>query len=136
MKTNADNPVLGIVGPCTAGKSTLVRSLNGRYAVELRHKAQEHSYVQEMWQRIHPPTWLVFLDVSFAVTLERNPRLNWSEEESQEQQRRLAHAREHTDLYVQTDGLTPEQGAEKVAAFLDQLGVPPLEGSQEGPPLA
>jgi deoxyadenosine/deoxycytidine kinase len=129
MKTKADIPILGIAGPCTAGKSTLIHILSGRYAVELRHKAQEHSYVQDMWQRIYPPTWLVFLDVSFDTTLERNPRLNWTREEYQEQQRRLTHARAHADLIVQTDGLTAQQVAERVAAFLEEAGVPhePLE---------
>ena len=92
--------------------------------------------MQAMWQRIHPPTWLVFLDVSFAVTLKRNPRLNWSEDEYLEQQRRLAHARKHTDLYLQTDALSPVQVAEKVAAFLEQMGVPPAQESQEEPPFA
>src|SRR5574338_636701 len=106
MKTKAELPILGIAGPCTAGKSTLIQILSGRYAVELRHKAQEHSYVQDMWQRIYPPTWLIFLDVSFDTTLERNPRLNWSREEYHEQQRRLTHARAHADLIVETDGLS------------------------------
>ena len=125
MRTKPDRPVIGIVGPCTAGKSTLVRNLDGRYAVELRHKAQEHSYVQEMWQRINPPTWLIFLDVTFDTTLERNPRLNWSMQEYEEQQRRLAHARAHADLYLPTDGLSPEQVTERVAAFLEGMGIAP-----------
>lgn len=113
---------VGIVGPCTAGKSTLIHRLGDIFRdVELRHIAQEHSYVQYMWQRISQPEWLIFLDVSYDVTLQRK-NLNWTEAEYQEQQRRLAHAREHADLYINTDGLTPEGVAEKVSDFLAGLG--------------
>ncbi len=129
MKTESDlrRPRVGIVGPCTSGKSTLITNLRRVQAVELRHIAQEHSYVQTMWQHISKPDWLVFLDVSYPVTIDRNPRLNWSEEDYQEQQRRLAHAREHANIIISTDGLTPEQVAEKVLAFLNNLGLGPTE---------
>jgi ATPase subunit of ABC transporter with duplicated ATPase domains len=127
MKTTDKIPSIGIVGPCTAGKSTLIRSLEGKYNVDLRHKAQEHSYVPSMWQRINPPNWLIFLDVSYPVSKQRK-RLNWTEAEYQEQQRRLAHARENADLYLMTDNLTADQVAEQVAAFIIQLGVEPVEG--------
>lgn len=116
---------MGIVGPCTAGKSTLIQALGEVYSkVELRHIAQEHSYVQYMWQRISQPVWLIFLDVSYGVSLRRK-NLNWTEAEYQEQQRRLAHAREHADLIIDTDGLTPEGVAERVKGFLASLGFEP-----------
>jgi ATPase subunit of ABC transporter with duplicated ATPase domains len=124
MKTIINNPPrVGVVGPCTAGKTTLIRNLAGRYPIELRHKAQEHSYVQSMWQRINPPDWLVFLDVSYNVSLQRK-NLDWTPAEYQEQQRRLAHAREHADYYLMTDNLTAAQVAEKVAEFFDSLALP------------
>lgn len=114
-------PRVGIVGPCTSGKSTLIANLRQVQQIELRHIAQEHSYVQTMWQQIAHPDWLVFLDVSYPVSMERK-KLNWTEAEYQEQQRRLSHARSHTDFYVNTDELTPEQVAEKVLEFLETLG--------------
>lgn len=122
MRTESDSrrPVVGIVGPCTSGKSTLIANLRRLQQIELRHIAQEHSYVQSMWQQITHPDWLVFLDVSYPTSMERK-KLNWTEAEYQEQQRRLAHARSHADFYVNTDGLTPEQVAEKVLEFLDSL---------------
>lgn len=127
MKTSGNvPPSIGIVGPCTAGKSTLIHNLNGRYRVALRHKAQEHSYVQTMWQRINPPTWLVFLDVSYPVSLQRK-NLNWTVEEYEEQQRRLAHARQNADFYLMTDGMTPEEVAGAVADFLHRLGVEQID---------
>jgi ATPase subunit of ABC transporter with duplicated ATPase domains len=135
MKTEADPPSttrppggrrrIGIVGPCTAGKSTLIHRLGPVYGgIELRHIAQEHSYVQQMWQRISQPEWLIFLDVSYPVTLQRK-KLNWTEAEYQEQQRRLAHAREHADLVIDTDELTPEGVVERVKVFLSALGFEP-----------
>jgi ABC-type branched-subunit amino acid transport system ATPase component len=113
---------IGIVGPCTAGKSTLINRLRGRYNVVLRHIAQEHSYVQNMWQRLNPPNWLVFLDVTYPVSMQRK-KLNWTLAEYQEQQRRLIHARQHADFYLMTDELTPDQVAEKVGEFLTRQGI-------------
>jgi hypothetical protein len=39
---------------------------------------------------------------------------------SDEQRRRLAHAREHCHLYVDTDGLTVAEVAAAIAEFVDQ----------------
>ncbi len=107
---------IGIVGPCTSGKSTLIHNLRVE-GIELRHIAQEHSYVQAMWQLIGKPDMLVYLDVSYAESMARK-KLNWTEAEYREQIRRLQHAREHADLYVLTDGLSPEQVAQRVGEFL------------------
>ncbi len=126
MKTSADPGQIrvGIVGPCTAGKSTLMANLLAEKPaeIELRHIAQEHSYVQTMWQVISHPRLLVFLDVTYPVTLQRK-KLNWTEAEYLEQQRRLAHARQHANFYLLTDGLTPRQVAEEVKGFLVREGV-------------
>lgn len=130
MKEPGDRTLqkIGIVGPCTAGKSTLIKQLEGQYNVVLRHIAQEHSYVQNMWQRITQPNWLVFLDVTYPVTMQRK-NLNWTQKEYQEQQRRLKHAREHADFYLLTDDFTPEQVAERVAAFIQEKGIQPIDAS-------
>lgn len=121
---------IGVVGPCTSGKSTLLQNLREVPGIELRHIAQEHSYVQTMWQRISHPRWLIFLDVSYPVTLNRK-NLGWTLAEYQEQQRRLAHARAHADFYLMTDDLTPGQVAEKVRNFLAQAGALP-ESARSG----
>lgn len=86
--------------------------------------------MQTMWQRINQPNWLVFLDVSYPESLRRR-NLDWTVEEYQEQQRRLAHAREHADFYLMTDTLTPEQVAEQVTAFLAGMGVEPPDDPRD-----
>ena len=109
-------PIVGIVGPCCAGKSTLLRTL-GALGYSARHIAQEHSYAPRMWQIIGQPDVLVFLDVSYPVAQQRR-WMNWKPEDMEEQQRRLRHAREHCDLYLHTDALTIEQARQRVIEFL------------------
>ena len=119
MKTNDKLPRIGIVGPCTSGKSTLIANLRSQ-PIDLRHIAQEHSYVQTMWQVIAKPDHLVYLDVSYPESMRRK-NLNWSESEYLEQIRRLQHARQHADFYLHTDYLTPQQVAQKVLEFISSL---------------
>ena len=99
--------LIGIVGPCGSGKSTLMRGLI-QAGYSCRHIAQEHSYVPYMWQRITNPDCLLFLEASFAVCTDRR-RLNWLEADYEEQLRRLAHARQHADLVINTDRLNIAQ---------------------------
>jgi deoxyadenosine/deoxycytidine kinase len=113
--------LIGVVGPCGSGKSTLTAGLE-RLGYRTRHIAQEHSYVKDMWQRLTNPDILVFLDASWAVTCQRR-RLNWTEAEWQEQQFRLRHASEHADLYVETDTLSIEQVLERVVVFVRGKGL-------------
>lgn len=98
---------IGIVGPCGSGKSTLIALLK-QMGIEARHIAQEHSYVPDMWQRLTNPDILVFLEVSYHEATRRR-RLNWTQDEYQEQLHRLRHAHQHATFCINTNGLTPEQ---------------------------
>ncbi|MEW5938510.1 MAG: hypothetical protein AB1750_02505 [Chloroflexota bacterium] len=109
--------LVGVVGPCGSGKSTLIATLEAR-GYPCRHIAQEHSYVKDMWKRISNPDLLIFLQASYPVCTARR-KLDWTEEEYAEQQRRLAHALEHADLIVDTDALTPDEVAARVLDFLE-----------------
>lgn len=113
-------PLVGVVGPCGSGKSTLIAGLE-RYGYSCRHIAQEHSYVQAMWQKIGKPDILIYLYASFPTSTSRR-RLNWLERDHSEQLRRLAHAREHAHLIVNTDDLTPEEVLQKALEFLQGTG--------------
>jgi deoxyadenosine/deoxycytidine kinase len=96
--------VIGVVGPCGAGKSSLVAGLKAE-GIVVRHIAQEHSYVPDMWKRITNPDILIYLDVSYENTIIRR-NLDWSYAEYAEQLHRLRHARQHADLFLDTNPLT------------------------------
>lgn len=99
--------VLGIVGPCASGKTTLVASLR-ELNFQVRHIAQEHSYVPEMWKIIAKPDLLIYLDVSFKQSILRT-NTTWTKKIFEKQIHRLEHAREHADIYINTEDLTPQQ---------------------------
>lgn len=120
MKTSDALPLVGIVGPCGSGKTTLISGLN-TYQIPTRHIAQEHSYVPSMWQRITNPDLLIYLECSYEETIRRR-QLNWTEKEYQEQLRRLAHARAHADLRIDTDQYTPQEILQQVLTFLRKSG--------------
>ena len=115
-------PIVGVVGPCASGKSTLIQGL-AQMGIPARHIAQEHSYVQTMWKRITNPDILIFLDASYEATIARR-NLNWTVDEYLEQQRRLANARECCNFYLFTDSMTPVQVLEQVKSFLFQNEYP------------
>ena len=117
--------LIGIVGPCSAGKSTLIRKLQ-RKGYICRHIAQEHSYVPQMWQKIVNPLVLIYLDVSYEVSIQRR-LLNLTTAEFDEQKKRLRHAYQNADIYIFTDPLSPEEVfAEVLASFEDQDVQPQL----------
>jgi deoxyadenosine/deoxycytidine kinase len=110
------NPLIGIVGPCGAGKSTLAEGLK-QHGYNTRAIAQEHSYVKDMWRQMTNPSTLIFLQASWAVCTRRR-NLNWTEAEWEEQQYRLRHAREHADFTLDTDPLDISGVLEKTLEFL------------------
>ncbi len=116
-------PLVGVVGPCCAGKTTLVKALTA-LGIPARVIAQEHSYVPHMWQTISGPDWLIYLDVSYGVAQERR-RMNWTPADLEEQHRRLRHARTYCDLYLPTDDLTPAQVLEQTLALVTSQPRPP-----------
>lgn len=112
---------IGVVGPCAAGKSTLIGSLRAR-GYQIKHIAQEHSYVADMWRKIAKPDLLIYLYASYKTTIIRR-KLNWTEKEYQVQMKRLEHAREHADLFIDTDHLSPEQVLLTAVGYLAGRGI-------------
>lgn len=108
---------IGVVGPCAAGKTTLVKKLR-ELGYNVRHIAQEHSYVPDMWKRITNPDILIFLDVNYPNTLLRK-KLGWTLQEYQEQLQRLAHARQHADLIIDTNSLTEDEVSQLAINFIE-----------------
>jgi len=116
MTSSDSKPTIGIVGPCGSGKTTLTRSLE-QHQIIVRHIAQEHSYVADMWQRISHPTLLIFLNVSFKNATKRR-KLKWTLPEFEEQLHRLRHAREHANLVLETDQMSPDEVLNAVLRFI------------------
>jgi adenylate kinase family enzyme len=111
---------IGIVGPCSAGKSTLAQGLKQRGYPDVRLISQEHSYVPYMWQRITNPDVLIYLDVSYENAQKRR-WLNWMPHEYAEQLRRLGHARQHAQLILDTNPLSVEGVLDAVVQFLGTI---------------
>ena len=115
VQVNLD--LVKIVGVSAAGKSTLVAGLR-RMGYNARPVAQEHSQVPDMWQRIRPPNWLIFLDADLAAQGERRPDVSWDEPWRLTELERLAHARTHADLVIDTSLLSPESVLDRAVSFL------------------
>jgi guanylate kinase len=117
--SNPDQRLLiGVVGPCGSGKSTLIVGLE-KHGYRCRHIAQEHSYVKYMWQRITNPDILIFLQCSYENSTARR-KLNWLPADYEEQQRRLSHAREHAHIIMDTNLLNPDEVLARVLTFLKE----------------
>jgi cytidylate kinase len=121
MEPPAKKSLIGVVGPCGSGKSTLVAGLE-QYGYACRHIAQEHSYVLAMWQKIAKPDILIFLHASFPVSTARR-KLTWQKKDHDEQLRRLSHARQHANVVIDTDGLTSDQVLQQVLNYLKDISV-------------
>ncbi|MCQ3938231.1 MAG: hypothetical protein DPW18_14460 [Chloroflexi bacterium] len=116
MDNDPADILIGVVGPCGSGKSTLIQGLE-KHGYRCRHIAQEHSYVKTMWRVVTKPDLLIFLQASFENSTARR-NLDWTRADYEEQQRRLSHAREHAHLVIDTDNLNAE---EVLARALDHL---------------
>jgi deoxyadenosine/deoxycytidine kinase len=118
--TASKSLLIGVVGPCGAGKSTLIEALDS-LGYSTRHIAQEHSYVKDMWKRLTNPDLLIFLHASFPVTKQRKSKMiHWTESDYNKEQRRLSHAKIHADLIIDTDNLSIQEVREQALAFINK----------------
>lgn len=114
------DPLIAVVGVCAAGKSTLARNLRA-LGWNARQVAQEHSYAPDMWRRITGPAILIYLDAQLATTRQRRQDPEFPAWLLEAERDRLRHARQHCDIYVPTDDLTPEEVLTQVLSALARL---------------
>ena len=106
---------VAVVGVCASGKTTLVKGLQ-EAGVDAYNVAQEHSCIRSFWNKRNPDV-LIMIDATLSA-IKRRRRVSWTEERLITQHERLANAREHADLYIQTDAYSAQEVLEQVLAFL------------------
>jgi nicotinamide riboside kinase len=109
--------LISIVGPCSSGKSELARRLR-RVGYHVKEVRQEHSMVPTLWRHFSEPDVLIYLDVSQQVAAEREGLSKPSSWWQEEREVRLADARRHCDLYIDTSDMTPTEVFAEAADYL------------------
>ena len=113
----ADSRRIVVVGPCAAGKSTLVAALRA-LGYDARVSGQEHSAIPNLWQHSHPDV-LIALDVDIAAVRDRRGS-GWPEWLHDLQVQRLNVATSAADLAIDTTGLRAQVVVDRVVAFLEK----------------
>ena len=106
---------IAVVGVCASGKTTLVAGLRAA-GYDAYNVAQEHSCIHDFWNKHHPDL-LVMIDATLPAILKRR-KVYWGEERLVTQHRRLADARAHADLFLQTDALDANHVLASVIEFI------------------
>ncbi len=109
-----------VVGPCASGKSALVEALR-QHGYNAHSAAQEHSHVKTMWL-MNNPTHLIFLEVNMENIRQRRS-VSWGEDYLEEENRRLAHAREHADIIIDTNRIPLPEVITEAVDYLKSAGV-------------
>lgn len=106
---------VAVTGVCASGKTTLVHNLC-QQNVEAYNVAQEHSFVKTLWKKKNPDL-LIMLDATLPVIKIRRI-VPWGEERLIAQHERLNNAREHANIFIQTDDLSKDEVTERVLDYI------------------
>lgn len=111
-----------VVGPCAAGKTTLVDGLRG-LGYDAAVVGQEHSEIGSLWRRSRPEA-LIALDVDLA-TIRRRRGTDWSEAMYAAQRRRLTGAVAAATVVLDANRLSPMALLGAAAGALREAGIRP-----------
>ncbi len=126
-------PLIKVVGISASGKSTLVKNLR-RTGYNARPVSQEHSHVPSLWQQFDRASVLIYLEIDLAGQCQRRPDVTWDTAALLSEQARLANAREHADLKINTTNAEAETVLKVALAFLANQRV--RHANQPLPPIA
>jgi RNase adaptor protein for sRNA GlmZ degradation len=129
---SAELPLIKVVGVSGSGKSTLVQGLRAA-GYNARPVSQEHSNLPDLWRQFEEPRVLMYLYVDLEHQRQRHTEIGWSEETMAQELERLAHAREHASLRIDTSRLAPAQVLQVALAYLVHERI--RRGSSPLPPL-
>ena len=76
-----------------------------------------------LWQQFDRPAYLIYLGASLEDQETRRQDVTWSAAAHQEEARRLAHAREHADVRIDTGKFSPAEVLQVALAFLQRRRV-------------
>jgi adenylate kinase len=107
--------LVAVVGVCASGKTTLVKRLQ-ELGVDAYNVAQEHSGIKRLWQKKQPDV-LVMLDATLPA-IQKRRAVSWGEDRLVAQRERLLDAKQHADLFIQTDSLSQEAVAQTVVDYI------------------
>jgi GTPase SAR1 family protein len=113
--TPTESRKIVVVGPCAAGKSTLVTALR-ELGYDAHVSGQEHSEIATLWRHSQPDV-LIALDVDIRAVRDRRGG-SWPEWLHDLQVRRLAAASRAANLVIDTTVLSPQTVVDRVLAYL------------------
>ena len=115
--SNETSPRIVVVGPCAAGKSTLVRALK-LHGHDAYVCAQEHSEIATLWNHQRPQ-----LMIALSVNLEsiRTRRDGqWPRRVYEAEVRRLRDAFEHADVVIDTSDKSANEVVNVALTYLNE----------------
>lgn len=101
------SPRVVVVGTCASGKSSLAATLKAA-GIQAMAVSQEHSGVRELWDRTSP-THVILLETDVETIRSRRGDPAWPVWLFEEQSARLASARAHATLVIDTRNLSKDE---------------------------
>jgi hypothetical protein len=106
---------VAVVGHCASGKTTLVGALR-RAGYDAHAVAQEHSAIAWLWKHSDPDV-LIYIHVPLETVRARRGE-EWPQAVYDAQEQRLADARTHADLILNSSAQSIRAMTDRALAFL------------------